>query len=589
MVLMRRFPGAMPQAGIKRAFGPPTLERAFNHARVALSHAVRISLAAAVLCRTVLAAEPILNHLYPVAGQQGTTIAVTASGKFEPWPLQMWVDAPGITFKPAKVAGKFDVEIAMDAPVGPHLVRLCNEQGASAPRFFIVSREPEIAEAEPNDYFKSPQKIASLPSTICGRLDKAGDVDSFAVTLKRGQTLVAWVEAYVLASTFDGLLRIVNADGTQFAFNHDGRTLDPFLAWEAPCDGTFVVQIMGFVLPASSTVQLTGGDGCVYRLHLTAGPFVRHMLPLAAQRGKKTPVELLGWNLTSARAEIDGTQFAPQATTLELALPGISSDRVLDISDVPEFVEKEPNDFALAAQRIEIPGAVSGRISTAMDEDRFVFAAVKGRTYAVAVTAGSIGSPLEPWLKIEDKTGKELARNDDNKVSRDPELTWTAPSDGDHIAAIGDLTHRGGGGFVYRLAIAESAPTVTATVASHSLSVESGKSVEFKVAVKRANGFKPKLRLIAGNLPEGATSDAADVPDKDGEVGLKITADAGAALASQPVQFVLREIESGIEHPVRYFLTTMISKNESAPRASHELLLNSTEHIWLAVLPGAKK
>src|SRR5690606_3847321 len=105
---------------------------------------------------------------------------------------------------------------------------------------------------------------------------------------KKGQTLVARLEAYVLASTFDGMLRIVDTKGSQWAFNHDGRTPDPFLAWEAPHDGTFIVQVMGFVLPATNSVSFTGGESCIYRLHLTAGPFVRHTLPLAAQRGMTT-------------------------------------------------------------------------------------------------------------------------------------------------------------------------------------------------------------------------------------------------------------------------------------------------------------
>ena len=268
-----------------------------------------------MLAASSFAADPVLNHLSPVAGQQGTTVAVTATGKWDAWPPQVWVDVPGVIFKPGKSAGKFDVEIAKDAAPGPHLVRLFDARGASAPRFFIVAREPQTLEAEPNDDFHAPQKIAALPATINGRLDKAGDVDSFAVTLKRGQTLVAWMEAYVLASTFDGMLRITDADGSVLAFNHDGRTLDPFLAWTAPRDGTFIVQTMGFAYPGTAGVAFTGGEGCGYRLHLTAGPFVWHTIPLEIPRGKKTPVELIGWNLASPRAEMDGTYFAGHAAT----------------------------------------------------------------------------------------------------------------------------------------------------------------------------------------------------------------------------------------------------------------------------------
>src|SRR3954471_4563459 len=177
------------------------------------------------------AAEPVLKQLYPLGGQRGTTASVTATGAAEPWPPQVWADTPGLQFRAEPEKGKLTVEIAKDAVLGPHLVRLFNAQGASAARFFFVSADAEILEVEPNDDFKAPQKIEALPVTISGRLEKPGDVDSFGVALKQGQPLTASVEAYVLGSPFDGMLRIVDSTGTQLAFNHDGRTLDPLLSW----------------------------------------------------------------------------------------------------------------------------------------------------------------------------------------------------------------------------------------------------------------------------------------------------------------------------------------------------------------------
>lgn len=533
-------------------------------------------------------ADPILNHLSPAAGQRGTTVAVTVAGKFDPWPVQAWVDSPGITFKPTKTAGKFDVEIARDAAPGPHLVRLFNESGASAPRFFIVAREPQTAEVEPNDDFHKPQKIATLPATINGKLDKAGDVDSFAVTLKRGQTLVAWTEAYVLASTFDGMLRVVDVDGHELAFNHDGRTLDPFLTWTAPRDGTFVVQTMGFVYPGSSAIGFTGGEGCVYRLHLTAGPFVQHTLPMAVARGKKTPVELVGWNLTDARAEIDGATFPAGSATADIYLPGITSHLPLTISDIPEVVEKEPNDTAANAQTVEIPTGVSGCINRAGDEDRFAFTAVKGRAYEVKVTAASLGSALDAWLKIEDKAGKQLATNDDVNGFRDSALTWTAPSDGTFICALGDVTHHGGGDYFYRLTITEAAPSVSATVTVHSASLVAGKDAELKVAVKRAKGFKSKLQFVAKSLPDGVTAAPADVPEKDGDVTLKFAATADAKPAGTAFTLVLRETEGGIEHPAHFSLVAS-TENTGVPQGYTELVINATDQLWLTVLPATAK
>ena len=485
-------------------------------------------------------APPVLTHLYPAAGQQGTTVAVTATGTFDPWPPQVWADAPGIAFKPSAKKGKFDVEIAKDAAPGPHLVRLFNAQGASIPRFFIVSDEPELLEVEPNDDFKAPQKIARLPATISGRLDKAGDVDSFSVTLKRGQTLVAWVEAYVLASTFDGMLRIVDAKGNELAFNHDGRTLDPLLTWEAPSDGAFVVQLMGFAYPATASVQLAGGEGCVYRLHLSFGGPSRPAIP------------------APGAAESEGHPSANAA-----ASPG-------------------PNGSPAAPQPVDLPCALTECIQKPGDEGRFAFAAVKQRFYQLAVTGARPVSPLEPWLRIENKAGKTLARGESAEGSREPRLNWLAPSDGIFIAAIGDLAHHGGEDYSYHLAISEAAPSVTATAEEHSIVIPAGMTGEIKAMVKRESGFKAKLMFAAKSLPEGVTAADAEVPEKDGEVALKLVADPDARPASQPLQLVLRETESGTEHPVPYRMTTASEEN-GVPQGYTELVIDSTDQLWLTV------
>ncbi|HEV7866686.1 MAG TPA: hypothetical protein VGO90_03325, partial [Chthoniobacteraceae bacterium] len=55
---------------------------------------------AIALSATAFAAEPELKHLFPAAGQQGTHVAVSIEGKAEPWPVAVWCDAPGITFRP---------------------------------------------------------------------------------------------------------------------------------------------------------------------------------------------------------------------------------------------------------------------------------------------------------------------------------------------------------------------------------------------------------------------------------------------------------------------------------------------------------
>ena len=532
------------------------------------------------------AAAPALDHLFPAAVQAGTTNSITALGKFEPWPPKVWVDASGIVFKPETNSGKFSVEIATDAPVGPHLMRAFNEQGSSGPRFLIVTSDPQLAEAEPNDDFKKPQLIEHLPASLNGRLEKSGDVDSFAVDLASGQTLVASVDAFTLASPVDAVLRIVDARGVQVAFNHDGSTLDPFLAWTATSTGRYVVQVFGFAYPAESDVKFTGNNKCVYRLHLARGPYLRHTLPLGVQRGAQTSLRFAGWNVERQEAvRFDGSQLPADAAHAVLRLPGFNNSLVLPIGDGSELMEPESNDVASENHRLDVPFAITGCIEKPGEEDRFSFAAKKDEKFLLEVQSAYFGFPLDAWLKVENSEGKELAKSDDSAGS-DPKLEWTVPADGVFATVVGNVLHRGGADYLYRLSIRRAVPSLQVNVSETALTIVPGKTNEFKVTVKRLHGFKAKLAHSAKPLPDGLTLEPAEVPEKGGEVLLKFVASAGAKPFSGPIQIVATETESGTEHRATAYLTSS-SENNGVPGGFTRLAIEATDQIWLTVLPVA--
>ena len=233
--------------------------------------AARATLLAAVTSTSLIAATaPTLDALYPAGAQRGSTNTITVSGKFDPWPPQVWLSDPGVQFSAETNKGKFTVTIAPDATAGPRVVRFHNEEGVSEPRFFVVGKEHEILETETNNYFAHAQNIPALPVTINGRLEKGGDVDSFAIPLRAGDELEARIDSYALMSKLDAVLRLVTTNGYQLAWNHDFATLDPRLVWSVTNDQTLVVQVYGFPHPATADVRLYGGESAFYRLHLRA-------------------------------------------------------------------------------------------------------------------------------------------------------------------------------------------------------------------------------------------------------------------------------------------------------------------------------
>jgi hypothetical protein len=220
---------------------------------------------------TVLADAPTLEVIYPPGAGAGSTNAVTLSGKFEPWPPKVWTSAPGLTFDAQTNKGKFSVVVSTNAVPGPRLVRLYNDEGASEPRFFVVGATQELTDFEPNDHFARAQTASELPVTINGRLENGGDVDSFAVFLRAGQSLDARVDSHTLMSKLDAVLRFVTTNGQQLAWNHDFATFDPRIIWNATNDQTVVVQIYGFPYPSTAAVKLYGSESAIYRLHLSIG------------------------------------------------------------------------------------------------------------------------------------------------------------------------------------------------------------------------------------------------------------------------------------------------------------------------------
>src|SRR5262249_4814237 len=156
-----------------------------------------------------------------------------------------------------------------DAEPGVRWLRASNDDGGSNLRPFFVGMIPEIAEKEPNDDFKKAQAIEVPAVTVNGRLGEPGDVDCVAMQVKKGETLVASVEANQPArSPMDAILQVVSVDGFVLDENHDYHGLDPQLAFTAPKEGTFVVRVFAFPSNPDSSIRFFGSEACVYRLTL---------------------------------------------------------------------------------------------------------------------------------------------------------------------------------------------------------------------------------------------------------------------------------------------------------------------------------
>jgi hypothetical protein len=530
------------------------------------------------------AAVPVLDHIYPCAVQAGTSNLIEVIGKFDPWPPQFWTDSEGIRFTAQTNTGKLQVIVDTDAPAGPHLVRAYNKRGTSEPRFFFITREPQIQEKEPNDHLLKAQMLSRLPAHINGRLDKLGDVDCYAFHLEKGQTLIASAEAYVLRSPMDAVLRLVNTNGTEVAFNHDdGKTLDPFLTWTADVSSTYVIQLFAFAHPAGSDIKFTGGNTCIYRLNLSKSPYLRYTRPLGLRRNASNSLQVFGWNLDAAEKRVFELQESdipkPKAEKI-LSLPGLEGEVILPISDCPQTLEA---DFAPnTTHPVEIPLAITGCISRRGEVDRYSISAKKGDRLRIQVRAACFGFPLDAWVSVADAKGKELVRNDDANGGSDPSLDWTATNGNSFVISVGNVLHRGGPEFLYHLSIEPPTPDWKAVVPSSSFTVELGKTNEIKIAIKRFYGFSEKLKLDVRGLVEGVSFTAADVVEKTNEAVVKLYAPTNMTPASGPFQIIVKA--NAQEKPAwNDFAGTSV--DNGVPTGFNKLRISGTDQLWLTVLP----
>lgn len=480
-----------------------------------------VAFLAGLLASGVRAEKPVLDGIFPVGAAPGTTNLVTLFGKLDPWPPQIWSSGSGLSFAFETNKGKVAVTVETNAIAGPRLVRIYNHDGASEARFFMVGSGPESAEREPNDHFRSAQTLTREDALVNGRLEKNGDVDSYAIALRAGEWLDAQLSAYVLMSKLDPVMRLLDTNGFQIAWNHDFDCLDPRLTWRSPRDQTVVLQVFGFAYPANAEIQLSGGAGGAYRLGL--------------------------------------------ARSLTNPLPRVSQ----------ACTELQPGQSA------------SGSIGVPGEKDRVRVNLKKGQWIEARAVAAGIGSPLDPWLAIEDSAGKELARNDDAEGTRDPKLEWQSPDDGGFALVVGSVTGKGREEFRYELSLRPLAPEFSFTTPEQSLVLTAGETNAVKLSVKRLRGFTNELEISFRGLPEGLHGEAQK-DAKGGEISLNLTSATNAVPWNGPIQIAAKDLVAGGEQFARFELTSR-TENNGVPGGYSKLVLDSFDSLWLTVRAKEEK
>jgi Bacterial pre-peptidase C-terminal domain len=462
------------------------------------------------------AAPPTVDRIFPPGGRRGTTVAVKITGKVDAR-TRAWCSRPDVKVDLDAKSRTLKLTIPKETQPGVCWLRLYNAEGPSPPKAFVIGTLPEVIEKEPNDRLDQSQPLKSS-AVVNGVLSKSGDVDTFAVVLKKGQTLVASLTANnTLGSPMDGVLQVVSPRGFVLEQNDDDRGFDPQLAFAAPNDGTIHVRVFAFPATPNSSIRLSGAPTYLYRLTLTTGPFLDHPFPLAVSHGSEQRVELRGWNLPNDWKSLSIPVSGPQslAPILDERLANTGAVEVVSHSAA---VEREPNSLK-QPQPVELPTTVSGHIDGPRDVDVFQFPAKRGEQLRFRVEARSLGSPLDPVLRLFDAKGAVVAQAETRSATAiDETLSYRVPADGRYRLEVSDLHRRGGWRYFYRLTLGPQPDVEKVTVSADRFALLPGKPLTIPVNVAGDGISSGRYKIEVRGLPDGVAVSTGE-PTKSKSTG----------------------------------------------------------------------
>jgi hypothetical protein len=193
-----------------------------------------------------------------------------------------------------------------------------------------------------------------------------------------------------------------------------------------------------------------------------------------------------------------------------------------------DAAEREPNDSARAAQAIQLPLILNGRIEKPGDADVFKFTGHAGDTLVAEVMARRLDSPLDGVLQLTDAAGKQVAFNDDNEDKgsglnthhADPRISVALPADGEYFLRLGDTQGKGGAEFAYRLRVSAPRPDFALRLVPSAINLR-GAGAAVAVYALRRDGFTNEIVLALKDAPPGFTLSGGKI--QAGQDQVKVT------------------------------------------------------------------
>ncbi len=526
------------------------------------------------LTNPLQAASPRLGKISPQGAQRGTEKKITLSGqRLGQNPQEILWHDPGIEVRSLERIDDNQVAATLlvpeNCPLGIHGMRLRTASGVSNLMTFHVGTLREIEEVEPNSLANNPQPI-ELGVVVNGIVTNE-DVDYFAFDAKEGTTIRVEVEAIRLGRAFlDPVITLYDQDGTEVARCDDLSLLrqDASIGFVAQKEGRYLLELR--------EVAYRGDNNSGYRLHVGSFPRPRAVYPPGGRVGEKITFEWIG---DVARPATEEITLPPEPKTRFAYFPSCDqgtspSPHFLRVVDMPVTRETEPNPSVAKATSAEDSTdagiAFCGIISQPGDRDNFRFTMKKDQVLHFRLHARSIGSPLDPVIRLFNADGKRLAGNDDDAGKPDSYLRFQAPAEGQFVVQVEDHLQRGGPSFTYWL---EARPDESRV----EMELEEQRRYEaqlFEVPRGGRNGamMKATRRAIGGeleidwsDLPAGISAETFPLAKNYNRIPVLLSAGRDAPLGQSLASLSARRTEEGANTPlaVRFTQRTWLIRGKN--------------------------
>ena len=455
---------------------------------------------------------PTINPLLPAGIQRGLASEFVLTGTNLGSPTGVSLNCPAKVIIPTEDKNgqdpakcKVKIEVPADTPIGWYAFRFATLKGVSNLRVICVDEVPQVASTGTNRSKSTAQEFA-VPGAVTGAT-AAEQGDFYKFTAKAGQRLSFDCQARRIGSAIDAQMTIYDAKTMrEIAFDNDspGCQTDPRIVWTFKQGGDYLIEI--------KDVLNRGGAEFFYRIRVGEFPMASTPMPMAAKRGTKAKIAFAGPavdGVLPVEIAIPEDPAATVAWATPKAASGLQGWPVpVQISDLDEAVEQEPNNDIKQANRILAPGAVTGRFQQGGDVDNFLFSAKKGQKLSIEAHTIEVGSASLVQMYVKSaKTGAEVAKsNPAAPPPGDQRFDFTAPDDGDFILEMQHLILAGGHSETYRVTLRGPTNSFDLVLPNERFDVAPGAVAAVPVQVVR-KGYTGPIELTAtGNAGLTATA-----------------------------------------------------------------------------------